>query len=346
MIKVALIQSPQLKNKQRGVGVYTTNLHRELKHIEDLDVQVAQFPKLPEEADIYHYTYFDPFFMTLKIAPGTKNVVTVHDLIPIKFPRHFPKGIRGSVNWLRQKNNLRKANALITDSVCSKRDIAQLTKISSSRIYSIYLAPDPRFSHKLTDSKLRQLRQKYDLPEDFILYVGDVNWNKNIVQVAKSIEASRLPSVIVSQAFTDPINNNHKELEEAYAAQKILKNLTNCRMLSKVSTDDLTGIYRLAKVLLFPSRYEGFGLPVVEAFASGCPVICTKNGSLHEVAGEGVFYVLEDDTNTISTMLKKFYTDNTLRKKYQNLGFKELKRFSWQKTVEQTYQVYKELVRS
>ncbi|RJR30227.1 glycosyltransferase family 1 protein [Candidatus Microgenomates bacterium] len=342
-MKVALIQSSQVNNEQRGVGVYTQNLFNALKTLKDIQVEITQLSDIPKDADIYHYTYFDPFFKSLKIIPGKKTIVTVHDLIPIKFPTHFPKGIRGTINWWRQKKNLQNADALITDSLASQKDIRQLVKIPESRIYPIYLAPGVPFYKKFTTTQLKNVSHKYSLPEKYVLYVGDANWNKNILNVVKACEQAEVALVLVSNALSKTVTVNHPELREARLAQQILVKNAQFLVLSKVAVEDLAALYQLAQVLLLPSRYEGFGLPVVEAFASGCPVICSKNGSLAEVAGKGAYFIDSDDGAAISAAVKKFYTDSQVRQKYRKLGYQEVKRFSWESTALKTFDVYKQI---
>src|SRR6185369_10508691 len=132
------------------------------------------------EADVIHYPYFDPFFITLPLKKIKPTVVTVHDLIPLVFPDKFPSGVKGFIKWQIQKLSLLGVNRIITDSKASKADVSRITGYARSKIDSVYLAPDPTYQ-KVTDTKiLDEVKRTFSLPERFILNVSDVNWNKNI----------------------------------------------------------------------------------------------------------------------------------------------------------------------
>ena len=162
-------------NAHRGVGAYTRLLIEQLQQSDKLQLYTSGVGVPPGvKIDLVHYPFFDLFFPTLPFFKKTKTVVTVHDVIPLKFPDHYRPGKKGSLNLIRQSLAVRKADAIITDSESSKSDIHHFLKISNSKIFTIPLAANPEL--KKTDRETtRQVMTELDMPSDYILYVGDIN---------------------------------------------------------------------------------------------------------------------------------------------------------------------------
>ena len=190
---------------RRGVGVYTNNLIKSLGQYEKKHSYsfFTRGQKIPKNADIVHYPYFDPFFLTLPIIKAKPTVVTVHDVIPLVFPAKFPAGLRGNLKWQIQKLSLLGIRRVITDSESSKKDISKITGFDANRIDVVYLAPDPIFK------PLR--REKRTNP--YVLYVGDVNWNKNVPGLFRAFaRVSNYGLKLVGGAFTDVGLRETKEI--------------------------------------------------------------------------------------------------------------------------------------
>ncbi len=338
MLKVALDISPitSPEHKVRGVGSYINNLINHLDNRDDITLVKVDGLSNLDNIDLLHIPYFDPFQLTLPKDKKTKIVVTIHDLIPLRFPKHFPSGIKGKVKWHMQKKRLKKVDAIITDSEASKRDILRFTGVNAAKVHVVYLAADQILkSHKNT------IKKKYSLPEKFCLYVGDATWNKNLPNTIKAAKIADVPLVIVGGAIkrnvTDTKNVWNKDLIEA---QLEIKNDSNVITPGFVTGEELSEFYNHATLLIAASRYEGFGLPVLEAMQSGCPVITTSNGSLSEIASDAAFYV-EDSPESISAGIIKLFNDNDLQRSLSEKGTINAKGFSWKKTVEETIEVYK-----
>lgn len=342
-MKIALIKSKNSKQDDRGAGVYAAKLFEGLKKIATVDVSLTNYQEAPSDCDLYHFTYFDSFFLSIPFIRSKKTVITVHDLIPIKFPQEFPKGIRGQIKWQLQKKLLQNVEVIITDSEASKQDICFLAQVPHNKIHSIYLAPLPEFFNKVTEKLLSLVTKEYDLPKSYALYVGDINWNKNILTVVRSAQEAEVPLVVVSNSLKQAIDSNHPELRSAKIAKSEIQNSKFVKVLGYVPIDNLVALYQMASVLLFPSLYEGFGFPVVEAFASKCPVITSKRGSLKEVAGKGAYFINPENVSEISKALKKFSSDSSLRNQYIKNGTEQVKHFSWDKTVAETLKIYSSL---
>jgi glycosyltransferase involved in cell wall biosynthesis len=293
-----------------------------------------------------HYPYFDPFFRTLPFTNKHKTIVTVHDLTPLVFPEHFPPGLKGTINWQLQRFNLKKADGIVTDSTASKKDIEKLTGISKEKISVAYLAGGEEFRRiKIEDSKLKMLQKKYNLPGEFILYVGDVTWNKNLPRLLNAVENIDIPLVLVGKSLVstdfDKQNIWNKDLIEI---QRLAEQNKNIVRLGFVPTEDLVDLYNLATVFVFPSVYEGFGLPIVEAMQSGTPVVISRESCMPEVGGEAVEYFDGYDTESLTNTIAKVLESKKLQKELSEKGLIQAKNFSWKKTAEQTIEAYKKAI--
>ncbi len=335
-----------LAHRVRGTGFYLKSLKESLAkyYPKNEYVEFDRREKMPT-ADVVHFPYFEPFFLTLHFRMPKNSVVTVHDMIPFVFPDKFPAGIKGNLKGLIQKRNLKKAAAIITDSETSKKDIAKFTGIPPGKIYVVYLAAAEKF--KIINHQsliINHLNRKFNLPEKFALYVGDITWNKNLPNLIRAINKTKIPLVVVGKTFVEknydrnnPWNSGIKE------SQELAEENPRVIPLGFVSDEDLAGIYNLATVFVMPSFYEGFGLPILEAMQSGCPVVTTKKGSIPEVAKDAVYYV-EPDEDSIRNGIEKAFKDEDLRNELQAKGLERAKFFNWKKTAEETIGVYEKVL--
>ncbi len=358
-MKVALDISPlQSGHKIRGVGFYLLNLKKALlQYFPEIEYQFfTQRNALDTSVDLVHYPYFDPFSLSLPFVKKYATVVTVHDLTPLIFPEHFPSGLKGSLKWQLQRFNLQKADGILTDSEASKRDIERLVGVSNNKISVAYLAAGEEFrvikssSHQAIeqtreDIQLADLKTRYNLPEEFVLYVGDVTWNKNLPRLLHAVKEIDVPLVMVGKSLVatdfDKENKWNKDLVEV---QKLARHNKNIITLGFLATDDLVGLYNLATVFVFPSIYEGFGLPILEAMQSGCPVIISREGCMPEVGGEAAYYFDGYNTDSLAKAIKRIFTSKKLQEELSKKGLEQAKKFSWKKTAEETMRVYKKVI--
>jgi len=339
-------------HKVRGVGFYTERLVKEIVKLPNYQiVEIKNSDDVrTKKYDILHIPYFHPFFFTVPFKKKRPIIVTIHDLIPIKYPGHYPPGIKGKIRWEIQKILLRKnVDFIITDSFASKYDITDLTGYPQDRIYPIYLAADNKFEKLSAKSyQLKAVKNKYNLPDTFVLYVGDVNWNKNLPGLVKACEKIKIPLVVVGkQAATDDFTKKHIENRDLVWLQKRagvwkseIGSSGSLSLLGFVSTSDLVAIYNLATVYCQPSFDEGFGLPILEAFACGCPVVSSDAGSLPEIAKD-VASVVKPTVKELARAIKKIIDDKALGDKLKLRGYKRVKDFSWEKTAKKTMFVYR-----
>ena len=367
MLRVAYVIGEPKGHAVRGIDVYNKNLLPELQKLGkkrgfSIESITHHLPAQTGDA-IIHWPYFDFFFDTLKPASGVKNVVTVYDCIPLIYSKHYPAGFRGMINFRQQKNALKKADAVITISETSKKDIVRFLDVPAEKIHVVYAGPGNPTSHKVLRGKQDGIKKKYDLPEKFILYVGDVNYNKNIVNLVKAIKIAKIPLVIVGRHATmleDSVNYEvhlegprdmvrwfmgklHPEISHY---KKLLNEIGSTKLIRRlgfVEADELSAIYSLASAYCQPSFYEGFGMGVLEAFTAGVPVVDARTQALVEIAGDAARYVNPRDYKDIAKGLIKVISDDKLRKELVLKGKKRLKFFSWIKTAKLILDAYREV---
>lgn len=346
-IDVTPIENNASLHKVRGAGFYIENLKKSLlQYFPDNEYNFfVRGNNLTGKINLIHYPYFEPFFLTLPIVNKYKTIVTVHDLTPLVFPKYFQPGIKGRIKWTFQKMALKKADAVITDSESSKKDISKYTGISEEKIYVIYLAAGEEFKeYEVSSIKYKVLKEKYNLPGKFALYVGDVTWNKNLPTLIEAVKKVDVPLVMVGKAL---VNSNYDKSnpwnQHLVKVQELVKNSKNVKCLGFVPTEDLVSLYNMATVFVMPSIYEGFGLPVLEAMNCGCPVVTAKGGSLPEIVGDAGNYVDAYSLESIAKGIKDVFNNKNLQEELSKKGLIQAKKFSWRKTAEETIMVYEEV---
>jgi glycosyltransferase involved in cell wall biosynthesis len=349
-MKVLLDTSPLSDaNSTRGIGTYTRYLLERL--LNNKAIEVYQSGAMSEgelkkfHPNVVHYPYFDFFFPTLPLKLIAKTVVTIHDVIPLVFPKHYPSGKIGRINFIRQKLALKAVNRIITDSQSSKKDIIKYLGVKPEKITVIYLAANPNLK-ALTKDKWQKYQRKLRLPKHYILYVGDINYNKNIPQLIKTLKylPKEIKLVCVGSNFHPQEIPEWQAIESQIALSDVSKRI---KFIEEVLSDDpeeLAAIYQGALAYIQPSLYEGFGLPILEAMQCQTPVICGKNSSLKEIAGKRAILVEEETAERFAEAVKKVQS----WKKKDRLAFVKkasawAEKFSWDKTAKETIKVYQEL---
>ncbi len=289
-------------------------------------------------ADLAHVPYWgSPLF------PTVPTLVTVHDLIPLLLPAY-----RGSplVRFYTRlvTYSARRADAVLTDSVASQRDIVRHLRIPPERVHAVPLAVDARF-HPIEDQAvLAAVRQRHALPERYFLYLGGFDWRKNVSAVLRAfaefsgrqtadapihlVVAGRMPARH-TDLFPDPCNL----ARELGIEEQVV-------FTSWVADEDKPALYSSALAFVFPSWYEGFGLPPLEAMACGTPVIASDRGSLPEVVGAGGLLIAPDDVTGLADAMTRLASDDALRTALREKALAQAAQFSWRKAAEETRAVY------
>ena len=331
-------------HKTRGIGSYTRNLLDQLNKMDNL--QVVEFEDINEisDVDLVHYPVFDLFKRTLPLKKKFPTVVTIHDIIPLIFVKHYPAGIIGSINLLQQKYSLRGVQAVITDSKASQNDIAKNLNIPLHKIFPIYLGVTDNFRAIKDQKKLKSIAEKYHLPNEFVLYIGSTNWNKNLSTLAKACVSSSRNLVLIGAGFDQRENLDHPELKSFKNFLAEFEGNSLIKTLGFIEENDLVSIINLAEIVLLPSLYEGFGLPILEAQACGVPVVTSKASSMPEVAGEGAILINPESVEEIKNAIDVLNSDSAKRKDLIKKGFENVAKFSWEKTAKETFKVYRSVL--
>lgn len=267
---------------------------------------------------------------------GIKSVVTIHDLIFRRVPSNYKMIDR----WIYD-NKFRYAcensDRIIAVSECTKRDIVDLYNIDPAKIEVIYQGCAPIFAERFDESHKEKIRERYDLPKRFILSVGTLEERKNLQLMVESLE--HLPEDISLVACGRATPYTKRVMEYAK-----LRGLTHrIKLIHKSDYFDLPVIYQCAEVFIYPSRYEGFGIPIIEAMSCGIPVVAATGSCLEEAGGEAALYVSPDDPKALATSVIRLIGDSTLRDYSIALGAEYIRKFDKSVIAEQIKNLYKSL---
>ncbi len=279
------------------------------------------FRRVCKEFDIYHETSFFPFLSSIPV------VFTIHDLTLLLHPDWHPKE---RVLYFRMffKKRLRISSAVITVSNFTKSEFTKTVGFPDDRVFAIHLGCDRSVFYPRTLRSVAKLKTKYDLPDTYYLFVGTGDPRKNFLLVQKVLPYMRYPLVVVGWSGWLPYGMMDKKT----------------LFLGYVSDDELACIYSGARALIFPSLYEGFGLPVLEAMSCGCPVIVSRQASLPEVAGNAALYLNNPHSSEELIRLLRMLDDPDKVEKRRRLVIEQASRFSWERTAWETLRVFEQVL--
>jgi len=299
------------------------------------------FPRAAAEvrADIAHVPYWGP-----PLQSPLPLVVTVHDLITMR-QREYRRGLRTRLYNALVATAARGASHVITDSAFSRQEIVEHLQIPQEQVTAIPLATAPQYraqSELLLDMAVRR---KYDLPEFYVLYLGGYTLHKNVptllhayTYVAQAM-GEDYPLVLAGRK---PEPGASTPDYDDYVSRLQLGD--SVRWIGYVDEEDKPALYRGALCFAFPSRYEGFGLPPLEAMACGVPVVTTDASSLPEVVGDAAFAVSPDDARQMAGAIISILIDEPLAGELRQKGLQRAAQFSWEETATQTLLVYDRLL--
>lgn len=333
-------------HKTRGIGRYTRNLVESISKTKSpLRIIMTSKVHAVESADLVHYPYFDLFHSHLPlIPPAPREIVTIHDLIPLRFKDSYRLGIRTGINLWLQLLLIRRVAAIITDSQHSKKDIAEFLHIHRN-VFVIPLGVSEEF-RVLPKDELLHVRHRYNLPQKYLLYVGDVNSSKNILILLRALAMiPSIPLVLVSSSLQQVEIPEVKAIHEAIRTYGLSDRVIELSQIPLDPPHDLAGIYGGATAYVHPSLYEGFGLPVLEAFACGTPVISSNAASLSELAGDAAVLVSPTVEN-LAESIRRVLSNQALRQELIHKGLRRARAFSWKNTATKTLSVYQRVIES
>lgn len=304
-----------------------------------------------EKPDILHF----PFFPHCPRKFNVKTVMTVHDLSLLRLPNFFSKK-----EVERERNKLSCllpiVDKIIAVSESTKKDLINLFKISPEKIEVIYHGLDERFFKKSTPTEIKEIKKRYKIKSNYILFLSPLETRKNTCRLIQAFDKVK-----------EEIKNNPSKFSAVLKEDKDLQLVLAGKMRSAspkikdkigkspykkdivltdyVKSEDLNALFDGAKVFAFPSLYEGFGLPLIEAMSSSTPIITSNLSSMPEIAGEGnAIFVNPYRVEEIAQVISDLLSNPDLRKKITEKSAARAKEFKWEKTARQTLKVYEELL--
>ena len=360
------------KLRDFGIGTYIRNILIELSRLDQVteyvvlcrpddqdsgDVLGRNFRMVPETAPTYSLA--EQFRIPLSLArEGVKlvhephyvlppaircrSVVTIHDCIHLMFPQYLPSKLayvyaKGSM-W----SATRKADRVLTVSEASKRDILRFFDIPPEKVEVIYNAIDERFLGAADANRMELTRRRYQLDHPFVLYVGNIKPHKNIERLVEAFAIAKRsgPDDLKLIVIGDELSK-YPVLRQSVHRHKLDKHV---RFLGFQPQETLAAFYRLARAFVFPSLYEGFGLPPLEAMASGTPVITSNVSSLPEVVGDAALLIDPTRPEEIAAAMRRVLTEPSLRDDLRERGLRRVQEFSWDRSIRRVRDIYEEVL--
>lgn len=286
--------------------------------------------------DVYHTQYITPWFVSKDI----KIVTIIHD-ISFNF---FPQFIKFSDLFFLKTLipiSLRRADKIIAVSEFTKKEIKKFYKINPEKIACVYNSVDEEFlNNEVSEDQLKEVRSKYNLPEKFILYIGTLQPRKNIPQLIEAFARikDRLGGFKLVICGNKEAHNYDKKIGDSIKENKLENEVI---FPGFVDEEDKQAVYKLAHVFAFPSLYEGFGIPVLEAMSQDVPVVASDIPSLKEIAADGALYFDVTSLDNFSQEIYNICIDNKLREELIQLGNERINFFSWEKSASKLLAIYK-----
>ncbi len=289
-----------------------------------------------DDIDVFHSTYYP-------IPPmvDTKTVLTVHDVRLMRFPETYSRA-RYWFLKLAVPYSVKRADKIIADSDFTKEELVKLLGVPREKIAVVHPGANPRFKPIRDQTSLKRVKAKLSLPDRFVLFVGHLEPRKNLARLVEAFSIlkskTKLPHKLVI------LGRESWGYEPVFEAAERHNECSDIVFTGYVDEDDLPLVYNLADALAFPSLYEGFGLPLLEAMACGVPVVTSKVSSLPEVAGKAAILVDPYNVEEIADGLAAVLEDEALRQALINKGLDRAKKFRWEEAAAQIIHAYEEVI--
>ncbi|SIR38777.1 glycosyltransferase family 4 protein [Chryseobacterium sp. RU33C] len=300
------------------------NLSRQLKMGKDAQKQGA---------DIFHGLSGE---LPLKWDPKPiKKVVTIHDLIFVRYPQYYSFFDR-KIHFWKFKKAADTADKIIAISEQTKRDIIRYLKVPETKIEVIYQGCHHAFKEQQSPELMEAVKEKFKLPERFVLNVGTIEDRKNLLNVVKAVNGTGIPLVVVGRK-----TKYYQKIESFLKKNKMEKQVL---FLEGVSMDELACLYKLADIFVYPSFFEGFGIPVIEALFSKTVVVTSNTSCLPEAGGKDSVYVNPENDLDIRAKLKFLWENESERKRREEKGFEFVQKFNDEPIAKQLMNFYQKLI--
>jgi glycosyltransferase involved in cell wall biosynthesis len=324
-----------------GVNLQTVAL-KGSGHLAKVRFEQQGFPRAAAKigADLVHI----PFWAAPLDSP-LPIVVTIHDLIPLLLPQ-YRGGVLARLYTALVAASARGAAAVITDSEHSRKDILANLRLPPERVHTVLLAVGDDYHPRQGSLLDMGIAQKYDLPPEYVLYVGGFDVRKNIETLIKAFTyvkdgVSDLHNLVIAGRLPDKKSPRFADVK---ALVKEMNVEDVVRFIGPVDEADKPAVYRMAKCFVFPSRYEGFGLPVLEAMACGTPVVAADSSSVPEITGDAAFLVPPDDARHMAGSILALLVQENVSEDLKKKSLARAALFSWAKTAAETARIYQKVL--
>jgi glycosyltransferase involved in cell wall biosynthesis len=295
------------------------------------------------DCDVVHI----PHLYWIPRGLGCPYILTVHDLLEHMYGSRDASSLRRSLHFYLTRRVLRKAARVIAVSQFTKNEIEKLLAVPDARIEVVYNAIDERFLHgHATEADRELIARRYQVNHPFILYAGAIRPHKNVVRIIEAFSSLK-SELQKEQQFPDlkliiigDDLSSHPRLRRTVVRSGVQNDV---RFLGFVPIEVLRIFYDVAKIFVFPSLYEGFGLPPLEAMAHGTPVVASNTSSLPEVVGNAALLVNPENVFEIRRGLQRALLDPVLRERMKQRGYEQAQRFSWTSSVSRILEIYREV---
>jgi glycosyltransferase involved in cell wall biosynthesis len=289
-------------------------------------------------ADLFHGPSFT-------LPPSfTPSLLTVHDLSFLRYPQGAHPRL---LAWLVKAvpRSLERARHVLADSESTRADLIELMQVPADRITIVGAGIEERFQPITDLETLAQVRTRYQLPDRFILGVSTLEPRKNLTGLIAAY--NRLMSdgdrSIAADLHLVIAGGKGWLYEDIFAAAKASSIHDRIHFAGFVPDEDLPALYSLASIFAFPSHYEGFGIPILEAMACGTPVVCADNSSLPEIAGDAALLIEATDTDALADAMRQLLIETSLREKLIRRGYEQARKFTWEKAAQRLLRVYRQV---
>lgn len=277
----------------------------------------------------------------LPIRKVCRYVVTIHDLVPLFFPELVPKK---HLLFFRlfMKRAAHTADLIITDSEHSKKDIIQHLNVPEEKIRVIYLGYQQQYHRIQAQQKISEILARYRICQPYLLFVGVIEPKKNLERLVEAYRLLQKDAAIPKDTQLVIAGG------EGWFSERLYQKVKDCKLDQHIvfpgyiPDEHLPALYSGAELFVFPSLYEGFGLPVLEAMSYGTPVVTSNVSSLPEIAGDAGFLIDPGEPKAIAQGITTVLSDDLLRRQMREQGYRQAQKFSWVRTAQATYQVYQE----
>lgn len=331
----------------------------------DLILKFTKFfkiDKLLNGVDIF----LSPHFLITPLSKKTKRVMFFYDLSFLRFPKFFSFSKRIWHRFMSPKRQAKRADLIIALSESTKQDLINLYKIIPDKIKIIYPGINDKFKIIDDKTKLVEIKNKYQLPDDFVLYFGTIEPRKNILGLIKAFEEIKKEKLgkildVDWQGFEGVVRKQNNEIfdfsklklviagTKGWLYKEIFEKIKNSNFKNDIiftgfiNEEDKAYLYNLAKIFVYPSFFEGFGLPPLEAMACGVPVIVSNKSSLGEVVGNSAIMINPQNPNEISWAIKEILENQELSNFLIKTGLERAKKFNWDNAAKEILRICKEL---